>query len=358
MRKAYLLLENGRVFEGKLFGAEHEVTGEVVFSTSMTGYLESLTDPSYYGQMLVQTFPLIGNYGVIPSDFESEKIHMKAYIVREWCQEPSNFRCEGVLDAFLKANDIPGLCGIDTRALTKLLREAGTMNGRIVISDEPPAPDPSLADYRITDAVKNTSCTKTEVLEPEGKPVCNVALIDYGAKKSIADTLVKRGCRVTVYPQDTKAETILASFPDGVMLSNGPGDPQDNTACIAEIRKLFGRIPMFGICLGHQMMALAAGGRTVKLKFGHRGANQPVKDVVTGRVYITSQNHSYAVDIDSLKGAGAAVRYVNVNDGTCEGVDYAGSNAFSMQYHPEAHGGPQDCLEAFDRFIEMMKEAD
>ena len=354
-KTGYLVLENGKVFRGERFGAQGEMTAEVVFTTGMTGYLETLTDRSYWGQMVVQTFPLIGNYGVIPADFESDAIGPCAYIVKQWCQAPSNFRSQGSLDTFFKEKGVIGLSGIDTRTLTKIIRETGVMNG--VITDDPATVDfEALKAYRVTQSVENTSEKEVTVRMPQGEAAFSVALLDYGAKESIANSLLARGCKVTIYPYNTPAEEILSAGHHGVMLSNGPGDPADNPFCIQQIQKLFGKLPMFGICLGHQMMALAAGAKTKKLKFGHRGANQPAMDLETGEVSITSQNHGYAVDETTLAGTGGKLRFVNVNDGTCEGVDYPEFHAFSLQFHPEAHGGPLDCLTAFDRFTAMMKE--
>ena len=353
MQKAYLILENGTIFEGKSFGAVGEAVGEIVFTTSMTGYVETLTDPSYYGQIVVQTFPLIGNYGIMTEDFQSSRPQVKAYIVREWCQEPSNFRCEGDLDTFLKQNNIVGLCGIDTRQLTKIVRESGVMNGKIVCEGAGFSFD-ELRNYTITDAVKNTTCDKEYVLKAEGEKKRSIVLYDFGTKRSIAAQLTSRGCEVTVVPAFTKAERVKELAPDGIMLSNGPGDPAENTEIIAELKKLIPlNIPTFAICLGHQLYALAHGARTEKLKYGHRGANQPVTDQETGRVYITSQNHGYAVVNDSI-GSYAKVSFVNTNDGTCEGVKYLKEKAFSVQFHPEACGGPKDPGFLFDRFVEMI----
>lgn len=354
-RKAYLILENGTVFEGKSFGAEKETMGELVFTTAMTGYLETLTDPSYFGQVVIQTFPLIGNYGVIPSDFESKVPSLKGYIVREWCQAPSNFRCEGDLDTFLKESDIPGICGIDTRALTRIVREYGVLNCKITYSGE--VTDELLEEikaYKIEQAVESTTIKDTEEFKPENGDL-NVVLMDFGAKHNIGRDLMHRGCNVTVVPAHTTAEQIMALNPDGIMLSNGPGDPAENTSIINEIKKLSEyKIPTFGICLGHQLLALSQGAKTEKLKYGHRGANQPVKYLETGRVYITSQNHGYAVVGDSLP-EDAVVSFVNGNDNTCEGVNYTNMPAFSVQFHPEACGGPQDTSFLFDRFVDMMK---
>lgn len=302
-RAAYLILENGTVFEGKAFGAEKETTGELVFTTAMTGYLETLTDPSYYGQVVIQTFPLIGNYGVIPADFESDSPSLKGYIVREWCQVPSNFRCEGDLDTFLKESGIPGIYGIDTRALTRIVREYGVLNCKISYSPDVTKEElDEIKNYVITEAVESTTIKGKEHFDAENGDL-NVVLMDFGAKHNIGRELVKRGCNLTVVPAHTTAEEIKAMNPDGVMLSNGPGDPSDNTEIIAELKKLcdFG-IPTFGICLGHQLLALSQGAKTEKLKYGHRGANQPAKEVETGRVYITSQNHGYAVVSDSMPG--------------------------------------------------------
>lgn len=353
VQKAYLILENGTIFEGKSFGAAGEAVGEIVFTTAMTGYLETLTDPSYYGQIVVQTFPLIGNYGVIPSDFESGCPHVKAYIVRDWCQEPSNFRCEGDLDTFLKQNNIIGLYGIDTRQLTKIVRESGVMNGKIVPEGSGFSFD-DLKNYRIVDAVKNTTCDKETVFAPEGEIKRRVVLFDFGAKDNIMRELVKRGCEVTVVPAYTKCERIEELDPDGIMLSNGPGDPAENVEIIEELKKLAEKkIPTFGICLGHQLLALSQGGKTSKLKYGHRGANQPATELETGRVFITSQNHGYAVINDSM-GENAKVSFVNANDGTCEGMTYLDMPAFSVQFHPEACGGPLDTGFLFDKFMDLI----
>ncbi len=356
-QKAYLILENAMAFEGKAFGCVGESTGEVVFTTSMTGYLETLTDPSYYGQIVVQTFPLIGNYGVIPSDFESKHPYLKAYIVREWCQDPSNFRCEGNLDTFLMDKGIVGLYGIDTRALTRIVREHGVMNGKIVTS---PNITPELMEeirgYRVINSVESTTCKERETYPAEGLEgeKRHVVLMDFGAKRNICRELCKRGCRVTVVPAHTTAKEILSLNPDGIMLSNGPGDPVDNLSIVGELKKLEkAQIPTFGICLGHQLLALSQGGKTEKLKYGHRGANQPAVCLETGRIYITSQNHGYAVVNESLP-ASAKVTYVNGNDGTCEGIQYKNMPAFSVQFHPEAAAGPLDTGFLFDQFIQMI----
>jgi carbamoyl-phosphate synthase small subunit len=352
LSKAYLLLEDGHIFEGESFGAEGETVGELVFTTGVVGYVETLSDPSYYGQIVMHTFPTLGDYGWIEEDMESEKSHMRGVVVREWCRHPSNFRAGVTIDEYLKQAGIPGVCGVDTRAITQIIREKGVMNAMITPVKPSGVPD-KVKTYRVSGGVAATSVKRPEVHEPEGDVKAHVALLDYGAKHNILKELLQRGCRVTVLPQDTKAEDVLALKPDGVMLSNGPGDPADNVACVEEIKKLFGRLPIFGICLGHQLLALAAGGKTVKLKYGHRGANQPARETATGRVYITSQNHGYAVEGD-LERMGAVISYVNLNDGSCEGLDYPGRKAFSLQFHPEAHCGPLDTEGAFDRFLRMM----
>lgn len=351
--RAFLILEDGTVFAGESIGSTREVISEIVFNTSMTGYLEVLTDPSYAGQAVVMTYPLIGNYGITP-DMESERPWVDGYIVRELSRIPSNFRCEGTIQDFLKEHDIPGICGIDTRALTKILRDKGTMNGMITTNEDYDLDEilPRLAAYTTGDVVSKVTCAAPKVLPGDGK---RVALLDLGAKRNIAKSLNDRGCEVTIYPADTPAETILAGNPDGIMLSNGPGDPKECTEVIKEIKKLYDSdIPIFAICLGHQLMALATGADTHKMKYGHRGGNHPVKDLATGRVYISSQNHGYVVDVDKLDPAIARPAFVNVNDGTNEGLKYTGKNIFTVQFHPEACPGPQDSGYLFDRFIEMM----
>ena len=316
--KAFLILEDGTVFTGTSIGSKKEIISEIVFNTSMTGYLEVLTDPSYAGQAVCMTYPLIGNYGICHEDQESLRPWPDGYIVRELSRMPSNFRSEDTIQNFLKQYDIPGIAGIDTRALTKLLREKGTMNGMIT-----------------TDAAYK---------------------LDFGAKDNIAKSLNERGCEVTVYPAFTKAEEILKTNPDGIMLSNGPGDPKECTSIIEEIKKLYdSEVPIFAICLGHQLMALATGADTKKMKYGHRGGNHPVKDLETGRVYISSQNHGYVVDTETLNPEIAVPAFINVNDKTNEGLKYTGKNIFTVQFHPEACPGPQDSGYLFDRFLKMME---
>ena len=354
--KAFLILEDGTVFTGTSIGSTKEVVSEIVFNTSMTGYLEVLTDPSYAGQAVVMTYPLIGNYGVTP-DMESKKAWPDGYIVRELSRMPSNFRCTGTLEDFLKEQDIPGIAGVDTRALTKILREKGTMNGMITTNENYDLEEilPKLKAYTVGDVVSEVTCKEKYVLPGDGY---KVALMDFGAKNNIAKSLVQRGCEVHVYPADATAEEIISSNPDGIMLSNGPGDPETCVSIIEEIRKLYHTdIPIFAICLGHQLMALANGAKTYKLKYGHRGGNHPVKDLSSGRVYISSQNHGYAVDYDTVDKSIAEEAFVNVNDGTNEGLTYTGKRIFTVQFHPEACPGPQDSGYLFDRFLDMMKGA-
>lgn len=350
--KAYLVLSDGTVYQGWRFGAPGNRIGELVFTTGMCGYIETLTDPSYGGQIVIQTFPLIGNYGIIPDDFEGEPA-LFGYAVREYCETPSNFRYEKTLDEYLKEKNIPGICGIDTRALTVKIREKGVINAGIF--DAVPEDLSALVSYRVAADIVMQLSTETAFEKKAAEAEHHVVLMDFGAKKNISEELLKRGCTVSIVPAETKAEDILAMNPDGIMLSNGPGDPADNTGVIEELKKLIGVKPVFGICLGHQMAALALGAKTYKLKYGHRGANQPVKDLVTGRTYITTQNHGYAVDPDTLP-HDAVYRFVNANDSTCEGIDYPGQKCFTVQFHPEACAGPKDTGFLFDRFVSMMEE--
>lgn len=382
MSKAFLVLADGTVFEGTSIGAEGSTIGETVFTTGMTGYLETLTDPSYFGQIVTQTFPLIGNYGVIPEDFESRKCFVKGYIVRELCSLPSNFRCQSDLDSYLKSQNIVGIAEIDTRALTKKLRESGVMNGMIISGIEKPVIENSLLEkikaYRVDQSVETVS-TPTQLSEKQNVvkdyPEINhhifhsdkqikILLWDFGAKYNIPRELEKRNAEVITVPYSYTADDILKLDPDGIMLSNGPGDPADNTGVIAEIAKLVqynidaqasGKkmVPIFGICLGHQLLALARGCKTSKLKYGHRGGNHPVKEVETGRVFITSQNHGFAVQCDNLPSF-AKLAFYNSNDKTCEGITYTDIPAFSVQFHPEACGGPHDTNFLFDKFIQNI----
>ncbi len=351
--KAFLILEDKTVFEGNSIGSAREVISEIVFNTSMTGYLEVLTDPSYAGQAVVMTYPLIGNYGITP-DMESVRPWPDGYIVRELSRMPSNFRCEETIQDFLVKHDIPGISGIDTRALTKILREKGTMNGMITTNENYDFEEilPRLKSYQTGNVVDKVTCNSICRLTGKGK---RVALMDFGAKNNIAKSLQKRGCEVTIYPAQTSAEKILADKPDGIMLSNGPGDPKECKQIIEELKKLYqSDTPIFAICLGHQLMALANGADSHKMKYGHRGGNHPVRDLETGRVYISSQNHGYVVDTEHLDPAVAVPAFINVNDGTNEGLKYTGKNIFTVQFHPEACPGPQDSSYLFDRFIDMM----
>ena len=367
---AYLVLANGMVFAGKSVGCPGTTVGEVVFATGMVGFEETLTDPSYYGQIITQTYPLIGNYGMNSEDKESGRVWAKGYIVREACTAPSNFRSETTLDEFLKQNNVIGIEGIDTRHLTRTLRESGVMNGAITTEFDPNADAEKLAalmaeikPYAVTGAVAAVTCKQPSTFEPtaglaEGEQPLNVALLDLGCKKNIVRCLCKRGCRVTVLPGTATAADLAALHADGLMLSNGPGDPAENVQIIQNIREMLDTgIPAFGICLGHQLTALAAGARTTKLKYGHRGANQPATHVSGARTFITSQNHGYAVEGQTLPAEVGAVSYVNANDGTCEGIDYSRWNCFTVQFHPEANGGPKDTEFLFDQFVDRMLAA-
>ncbi|MBD5444903.1 MAG: carbamoyl phosphate synthase small subunit [Lachnospiraceae bacterium] len=391
--KAFLILEDGTVFEGIHIGADKEIISEVVFNTSMVGYLEVLTDPSYAGQAVCMTYPLIGNYGVCREDMESERAWPDGFIVRELSRMPSNFRCDMTIQEFLEENNVAGIAKIDTRALTKILREKGTMNGMITTDENYKLDEiiPKLKEYKTEKTVETVTCKDKYELKgskdlSENGPITGtarfvakdyeagkremrpsmvreitgqglkVALLNLGSKNNIAKSLAARGCDVTVYPAFTTAQEIIADAPDGIMISNGPGDPKDCESIIKEIKKLYDTdIPIFAICLGHQLMALATGGDTFKMKYGHRGGNHPVKELETGRVYISSQNHGYVVDMDKLDPKVATPAYVNVNDGTNEGLNYTGKNIFTVQFHPEACPGPQDSVDLFGKFIAMMR---
>lgn len=398
--EAFLILEDGTVFEGKHIGADKDVISEIVFNTSMAGYTEVFTDPSYAGQAVCMTYPLIGNYGVCLDDMESERPWVDAIIVRELSHIPSNFRCDMSIQDFMDKYEIPGIEGIDTRKLVRILREKGTMNGIITTNKNLKYDDikEKLHAYTTGDVVSKVTCKEKKFLKGvssleengplSGSAVFNaenykadlagdhskrekrpaivkelngkglkVALLDVGAKKNIADSLAARGCDVTIYPSNTTAEEILKDAPDGIMLSNGPGDPKECVDVIKEVKKLYdSETPIFAICLGHQLMALATGADTFKMKYGHRGGNHPVKDLSNGRVYISSQNHGYVVDMDKLDKNVAEPAFINVNDGTNEGLAYVGKNIFTVQFHPEACPGPQDSSYLFDRFIDMMKK--
>jgi carbamoyl-phosphate synthase small subunit len=366
--KGILALEDGTVFEGEGFGASGECCGEVVFNTSMTGYQEVLTDPSYCSQIVTMTYPLIGNYGVNDADVESGRIQVSGLVVKEVCPYPSNFKSQKSLGDYLKENKIVGVCGIDTRKLTRHTRLIGAMKGAIWAGCAgEKAPDTSgLVDKAKAwkglvgvDIVKNVSCKKAYEWDA-GTGVgansrrFNVVAFDFGIKFNILRILKSLGCKVTVVPASTTADEALAYKPDGIFLSNGPGDPAAVTYAIGTIRELLGKLPIFGICLGHQLAGLALGAKTYKLKFGHRGANHPVKNLGTGGIAITSQNHGFCVDIDSLKARGVAMTHINLNDHTCEGLSDMSNNLFCVQYHPEASPGPHDSGYLFKQFIEMM----
>ncbi len=357
--KATLILENGRTFVGESIGSTADCVCEMVFNTSMVGYQEILTDPSYAGQGVVMSYPLIGNYGVNGEDNESRRPWADAFIVRRLSDRGSNFRCEGTLDAYLKQHNITGLQGIDTRALTKILRNQGSMNGMITCAEEidMPAVMEQLKAYRVSGTVERVT-TPEPVHYPVDEPKFRVALLDIGEKRNMANCLNRRGCDVTLLPAHTTAAEILSAGYDGLMLSNGPGDPADNVDIISEVRKLYeSDLPIFAVCLGHQVMALATGATTEKLAYGHRGANHPVRDIRAGRVFITSQNHGYVVKNDTVNPDVAEISHVNVNDNTCEGLRYKNKRIFTVQFHPEASPGPKDTEYLFDRFLEMMDEA-
>lgn len=353
--KAFLILEDGHVFEGKSIGSTKEIISEIVFNTSMTGYLEVLTDPSYAGQSVCMTYPLIGNYGICKDDMEANRPWQSGFIVRELAKRPSNFRSEESVGTFLVENDITGIEGIDTRALTKILRDKGTMKGMITTDEnfDKDACIKRIKAWEMGHVVLDVTCKEKVVYPGDGY---KVAVIDLGVKKNIVRCLLDRGCAVTVYPAETPAEEIIADAPDGIMLTNGPGDPKDNVKTIEEIKKLFAtKIPIFAICLGHQLLALANGADTQKMKYGHRGANHPVKDLKTGKVYISTQNHGYVVKEESLDRDVAEPSFINVNDRTIEGVHYLGKNVQTVQFHPEACAGPTDTGFLFDEFMNMME---
>jgi carbamoyl-phosphate synthase small subunit len=343
---AKLILENGMVFEGRAFGYLQETVGEVVFNTGMTGYQEVLTDPSYYGQIVTMTYPLIGNYGLNLEDAESLSPKVKGFIVREACDYPNNFRCEIKLNDYLKSHKIMGLEGVDTRALTKVLRNSGTMRGIITLEELSEGYITNkLKAYSNAEAVKSVTTKNAYTIEGQGK---HVAVLDFGIKSNIIRSFKNRDCKLTVFPADTNYEEVLKVNPDLVFLSNGPGDPEDLPEAIANIKQLVGKKPMVGICLGHQLLALALGGKTAKLKFGHRGCNHPVKDLEENRVHITSQNHGYYVEKLPEE---VTVTHVNLNDGTVEGMRHNTLPIYSVQFHPEACPGPVDVDKIFDKFL-------
>ncbi|MDD4315963.1 MAG: carbamoyl phosphate synthase small subunit [Clostridia bacterium] len=347
----YLVLENGKIFKGNLIGSKKNVIGEVVFNTGMTGYEEIITDPSYKGQIVAMTYPLIGNYGVNYEDMESICPQVKGMVVRELCEMPSNWRSQNTLDGYLAEHNITGIQGIDTRDLTKTIREFGTMRG--IICDSLPTEQQltEMRQYAIINPIKEVSVKEKYHVAGSGK---KIAVLDVGLKHSILYCLSKRNLDLTVFPEFTTAEEILSGGFDGLMLTNGPGDPKDNADIVENLRKMLGKIPIFGICMGHQLLALAHGGNTVKLKYGHRGSNHPVKDLLTGKMYITCQNHSYAVEETGLP-KNSIISFINWNDKTVEGVIYS-DKCFSVQFHPEASAGPNDAGFLFDEFVALMDE--
>ncbi len=353
--KRSLILETGDVFTGIAFGSEKESAGEVVFTTGMTGYQETLSDPSYCGQIVTMTYPLIGNYGINRDDFESIEPAIKGMIVRELADMPSNFRSDASLNELFLLKDIPGIQGVDTRKLTRIIREYGSVKGYFTAAGVEVNLEEIVEKLKQitfpTDQVKQVSTKRPYPSPGRGK---RVVLVDFGMKHGILRELNKRNCDVVVVPYNTTAEEIMAIYPDGIMLSNGPGDPKDVPEAITMLKEIIGKIPVFGICLGHQLFALASGGDTFKLKFGHRGANHPVKDLKTGRTELTSQNHGYTVDPESLVKTRLEVTHVALNDGTVEGLKHLDLPAFTVQYHPEASPGPEDSNHLFDQFIELM----
>lgn len=376
MKPALLVLEDGRIFQGQRFGAESNAEGEVVFNTSMMGYQEILTDPSYAGQIVTMTYPMIGNYGIAAKDFEARKVFLGGLIVKELSRISSNWRSELTLDEYLKKQGIPGFCDLDTRALVRHLRSTGAMRG-IIVDDDGTDHSELVKRAQATRSMAGTDLaaevtaghqyswseqdidlagTRGPDSSPDEKPQTHVVAYDFGIKRGILRQLAGEGCRITVVPASTSAEDVLALKPDGVLLSNGPGDPEPVTYAIENVRALIGKVPLFGICLGHQILALACGAKAFKLKFGHRGANHPVQDLRTGKIEITSQNHGFCIDLASLPEESVEMTHVNLNDKTCAGIRLKHAPAFSVQYHPEASPGPHDANYLFDRFMQMMRE--
>lgn len=355
--QARLLLEDGTLFSGKSFGADAEMTGEVVFNTGITGYQEVLSDPSYCGQIVTMTYPLIGNYGITRDDFESIRPFVHGFVVRRHEPVPSNWRAEYSVDSLLKEYGIPGISEIDTRMLTRIIRQYGTMKGILTTSNKPVEElKEMLGDTTIAELRNQVAKTSTPQMFTSPGSKERIVLVDFGAKSGILRELTSRGCDVMVVPHDTTADEIRRLHPDGIQLSNGPGDPKDVPYAVDMVKELLGEYPIFGICLGHQLFALAAGADTEKLKFGHRGGNHPVKELASGRCYITSQNHGYTVNEESVKGTDLEVTHINNNDKSIEGLKHSKFPAFSVQYHPEAAPGPQDSSYLFDQFLEMIRD--
>ncbi|MBU0503656.1 MAG: glutamine-hydrolyzing carbamoyl-phosphate synthase small subunit [Candidatus Omnitrophota bacterium] len=357
---AILALEDGRIFKGKSFGASGERSGEVVFNTSMSGYQEIITDPSYKGQIVAMTYPLIGNYGVNKEDVESFKPFVEGFVVKEYSKIASNWRSHTTLGEYLKENNILGIEGIDTRALTLHIRRAGAMKAVLSTKDLDQESLVEKAKNSLglegVDLVKEVTCKKRYIWSKANKAGCKITVIDCGVKYNILRELLKYGCQVSIVPAFTTAEEILKDKPDGVLLSNGPGDPAAVTYVVETVRKLIGKVPIFGICLGQQMIGLALGGKTYKLKFGHHGGNQPVKDLKTGKVSITCQNHGFCVDIGSLPKKDIEITHKNLNDQTLEGIRHKRFPLFSVQFHPESSPGPHDAEYLFKNFIDMVKK--
>lgn len=349
MKTRYLVLENGACFEGLALGADGERIGELVFRTSVTGYMEALTDPAVYGQLLMETFPLIGNYGHIEQDAEGP-CRAFGYVTRSCCQAPSNFRSEGDLDTYLKENGVVGITGVDTRAITRLLRQSGGMNA--MLTDTPPTDLSALASYRVRGAAEAVSCKEPYTLAATGATRYRVAVLDLGLTRSLAKELTDRGCELTVFPCNTKADTILGGGFDGVLLSDGGGDPHESADRIREVGLLFGRLPILAVGQGHLILALSRGASCEKMKQGHRGANQPVRDLAHGITYITSQFHGYTVVTETVREG--EVRFYNVNDGGCEGIDYGASGALSLQFRPITEALPRSSGDLFDEFLLKM----
>ncbi|MBU7218234.1 carbamoyl phosphate synthase small subunit [Staphylococcus gallinarum] len=355
LQKRYLVLEDGSYYEGYKLGSDKLSVGEIVFNTAMTGYQETISDPSYTGQIITFTYPLIGNYGINRDDFESLVPTLNGVVVKEASMHPSNFRKQKTLHEVLVEFEIPGIAGVDTRSITRKIRKHGVLKAAFT--------DDKAEIESIITKLKETVLPRSEVTTVSTKSPyvstgndLSVVLVDFGKKQNIVRELNERGCNVTVVPYDTSAETIIRMSPDGVMLSNGPGDPEEVDVAVEMIKGILGVIPFFGICLGHQLFALSQGATSFKMKFGHRGANHPVKDLKTGKVALTSQNHGYAIDKDSLINTDLEVTHIAINDGTVEGLKHKSLPAFSVQYHPEACPGPSDSNYLFDEFIEMMNE--